>query len=120
MSKLRCPCGFVFVDQSDGIDWRAQVVSDVDAVELLDSVSSAAASLAQAVSRGRRDDWIVEHLGDGYPTHVPDQGAFSDLVVKLTLDRIRTLYKCPECGRLSLQQSPGSGAFRFFTEEGPD
>src|SRR3954451_21919295 len=115
MSKLRCKCGHVIVDQAASLPFAASLLADREE-GLLDAFAEQSTKYFSAVAEGRRDQWLVDWYGaSGASQETLGQSSgvshiFSSVVGK----RTRRLYRCEVCGRLHVQAAPESDRFEVF------
>ena len=110
MSKLKCPCGFVIVDQTDNLSYKgSDAISDI-LVESMDSLS-------EANKNNRRLEWIKAHFKvPPYPVHLNDSSMIFDLYTSAQLDKTRVIYECESCGRIAIQVG-NTDHFKFFSPD---
>ena len=117
MSKLLCSCGHVIVDQTDDLPYKARLVRDSDAGEFLEAVAAGAAGLADSVANGTVEQRVDTAFGSGYPRDLGTADMFSDFVTGEDLKIRRDVYQCEKCGRLYVEEGPGTNTFFGFSPD---
>jgi hypothetical protein len=102
MSKLRCTCGHIIVDQTDNIPYKPTFIRDQD-LDQYANYTDEIASFIDAIKKGQRSDWIKSKFSDKYPTDLPDSSVIFDVIISYNLDFESTIYQCEACGRIKLQ-----------------
>ena len=118
MSKLRCQCGHVIVDQATDLSYLASVVADQDR----DTVELFAAECARyfaAIAAGQRQEWLTQWYGkyDDALGGLADASVVHDIYSSTVERHCRDLYQCQGCGRLHLQVAPQGDRFRAFAPD---
>lgn len=66
------------------------------------------------MSEGRRDAWVREFFGVGYPSDVDDGGVIADLRGKFESTFMTRICECSDCGRLYVQKTPSVNDYLCF------
>jgi len=117
MSKLRCPCGHVIVDQTDALPYKARVIRDQDAEAFWVEATTVLADFVAAIRAGARSTWLSQHLSPEYPQDVTDESVISDLLAGLEGRYATKAYECESCGRFLLQRAPDDPSFAAFSPD---
>jgi hypothetical protein len=118
LSKLRCRCGHVIVDQAANLPFAGVVLADRDE-GLLDAFTEESTKYFSATADGRRDQWMAGWYGaaaSGLET-IDHSSVVFDIFLSVVGRHSRRLYHCEACGRLHLQSAPESDRFRAFAPE---
>ncbi len=91
-----CRCGFVFHDTADSESFKAWYLADEDTEEFADIIQA----------------------GDNAPP--PAVHRFSDTYEKLIVNKLfmRTIFQCPDCGRIFIDDPDDAKQFLCFAPEG--
>ncbi len=117
MSKLKCLCGHIIVDQSFDLPYKAQFFSDEDYAASYEKFIAFCTNFIQAREEGRQEEFIADHFGEGYPTNWD----ISE-IIDLMLGGMRavfghTMYECEQCGRLWIQPDPEKDHYVCYLPE---
>jgi hypothetical protein len=118
MSKLRCDCGHVIVDQTDFLPYKASLLADEDSEAFWTELSRGLAELLVAVREGRREEWQRAHLSGPPLLELTDEELISDFMASLGLRYMRTSYQCEGCGRLLVEDPRRDNGYLAFVPEG--
>ncbi len=108
MSKFKCLCGETISDTHYPRPTAGAIVKQMDEEKFYDRVSASIAEFMSAVAAGHRDQWIKSRFGDQYPKDLDDASIVSDLLTAGELDFHVLIEECESCGRLHVQELPGS------------
>ena len=120
MASLRCRCGHVIRDQADNLPYKGRIVRDQDQDRFLGEVSHDIAEFVTALVEGTAQPWLANHFfaTDAYPGETGPEGVIHDLLAgAFLLSYSLTTYQCEQCGRVWIQEQPGSPAFRSFAPD---
>jgi hypothetical protein len=119
MSKLRCQCGHVIVDQRADLPYLAGVLAEQDRDTVEDFADECVRYFA-AVAAGRRQEWLARWYNkqNGALDGFADSSVVYDIFSSLVERHSRDLYQCQGCGRLHLQVAPQGDRFRSFAPDG--
>ncbi|MBK7382556.1 MAG: hypothetical protein IPI81_04365 [Flavobacteriales bacterium] len=92
MSKLRCNCGHVIVDQTDDLPYKAEIVPDQNYGAIFDAVTDSVCK--EDTSSGQAD-------------------AFTGVWIANT----KRMYQCEVCGRILIQTGSGDRYMSFLPED---
>lgn len=113
MSKLTCTCGYVILDQSDLLPYKAELFADQDSERLWDGAADEIADyVGQTVPSRRR--WLADRLdfrGAGDPSMAD---AVFHILVSVAAPLRREMLECQNCGTLWLQAAPGDTRYRGY------
>ncbi|TNE80961.1 MAG: hypothetical protein EP332_05610 [Bacteroidetes bacterium] len=104
MSHFNCKCGEVISDTADNLDYKYYVLPDTKLDEVSTSFTDLIDSFVQAIERGKREEWINQHFGKGYPNGVEASGMLHDLLSSKLVNVIKEMFICQNCGRLLLEK----------------
>src|SRR5262245_47145070 len=118
MSKFRCACGHIVVDNGrfdhiKGHISRAQSFGDV-----YEKPCATVAEYVRAVVKGKRKEWIEDFYGRSY-FDIEDSSVVFDIFNYARLGSDLDIYQCEKCGRIFIEREPrqSSGALRSFKPE---
>lgn len=115
--KIRCACGNVIVDQTDDLPFKARVTPDKVEFALAEIAAQNIALLIEACVNGRREAFIAEHFGPDYPKDLDNESIVLDLMPSLASKHVLSMYQCPACGRLLLNDRQQPSQMLFFAPE---
>ena len=118
MSKLRCQCGNVIVDQATNLPFLASVLADQDG-DSLERFAQECARYFEAVGTNKRREWLENWYGkfDEALAGIDDSSVVYDIFDSVVGRHRRDLYQCQGCGRLHLQIAPQGDRFRSFSPD---
>lgn len=117
MSTLGCRCGYTIRDDMYNLSYKGSIRRDQDEDFFYETVTRQLALLMAATSPEGREAWISHNFLPGYPRDVDNEGMISDFLSGLEVRLMVTLYECENCGRLWLQEEPGSDKFVPYSPE---
>jgi hypothetical protein len=105
MSKLKCVCGHVIVDQTDHLPYKADLIPDKSYDKFMDSVESDLSGLLKVKNDMEKQEWIKNtFFVPPYPTDLKDSEMISDVLSKHYMTHFKTIYQCEDCGRIFIQK----------------
>ncbi|MFL1501934.1 hypothetical protein ACI77J_28915 [Pseudomonas sp. O64] len=116
MSKLRCKCGHVIVDQTDSLPYKASLLRDEAENAFWDEVHQALKPLMEAAESG---DQVK--IADAFSELSPWVNATEELesrIYSIHAHRMSAVYECSMCGRLWVQKDGSSQFASYVPEEG--
>jgi hypothetical protein len=117
MSKLKCLCGHIIVDQTDNIRHKGYILPDTLLYNVSISFTDIIDSLIDAIKSNKRLEWIKKHFEvPPYPTNIKDSSMIHDLVSDTLIDSIQDIFECENCGRIAIQVGQ-SDHFKFFSPD---
>lgn len=109
MGKFACHCGYVISDSSTcpflgSLRWSPEddYLSDKSIENVRDFL--------QAITDGKKDEWIKNYFGDIYPTDMETAEIIDDIYMNVSNEKGHMVYQCPECERIYLQKE-------YYTDE---
>jgi len=103
--KLRCECGHVIVDQTDGLPFKAHIRSDLNDAAYLDGLT-------------REVERIVRRFSEAAPSQRETQLTRDLQELGMVGTHLETWgYECQQCGRLLLLMPPGADGVRSYRPE---
>ena len=103
MSKLRCFCGHVIVDQTDALPYKAIFIADENDEEFSQSTLSAIEKIVIAWKQGKLSELFGEKFAEVYPKDSELRSFLNDVLAVGYSEYSRTIYECEWCGRIWLQ-----------------
>jgi hypothetical protein len=121
MSKLRCQCGHIIVDQTDYLPYKARFVPDEDEDADLQTVAGNILQFMLAREHGEQGI-IHEQVGDARPDDEDPITTLYMLVAGAIMRSGRRIYECENCGRLWVQKHAeyGKNVFACYAPEGEE
>ncbi|WP_225609459.1 hypothetical protein [Pseudomonas sp. PDM11] len=116
MSKLRCKCGHVIIDQSDNLPYKASLLRDRAEYAFWEDVNCQLKPLVEAAQSGDKAA-IKAAFGEFIPW-VKATDNLEDKLSSLLIQRTSTVYECQSCGRLWIQENAGDGFISYTPEAG--
>jgi hypothetical protein len=118
MAKLRCECGYLIVDQADNLAYKGRILRDQVADRFFDRTANDIAMFVEAILKGKRQDWLVDHFTDVYPADTDTAGVIHDIIAGyFILKESIMIYQCEQCGRIWIQEQARSNNFRSFVPD---
>lgn len=119
MTHVRCSCGHHWsetVIPAEGYANHGWIMRDQDREAYYGDTAKQIAEFIDAVVSGRRDEWIRQKFGAGYPTELENADIVDDI---MSLGRKELfVFQCESCGRLWVQEAPFEGNYQPFKPEG--
>ena len=83
-----------------------------------DETNSAITDFLRAMAGGRKAEWVRDYFGESYPADLSDADVIDDIYTKVSHDKGRFVYQCPECGRLYVQKQGFANEWDCFEKVG--
>ncbi len=119
MSKMRCKCGYVIIDQTDSLPYKAYFLPDQDVDDALYAPIGNVAGFIEARERGDEEGFLQKQ-------GIKKMGASPEQTLESSLDRLildprsvfqREMYECENCGRIWLEaRSSGNEWVSYLPE----
>jgi hypothetical protein len=117
MGKLKCPCGFVIVDQTDNNPFKASLIRDNLIDDISDSITENIDSLVDANNSNKKEEWIKANFSvPPYPTNLKDSSIIHDFMVRELIEVTQDVFQCENCSRIAIQIGQ-SNEFKFFSPD---
>lgn len=117
MSKVRCPCGHIIVDQTDNLPYKGKYFADGDYAASFGRHITFCAEYVQAREEGRQAEFLTHTLGETYPTALNGARVIGDDVAGLWAVFGHRMYECEQCGRLLIQPILGRNQLISYLPE---
>jgi hypothetical protein len=119
MSKLGCECGNIISDTTDNIPYKGVIIRDQDIERVFDDgIANDINEFIEAISRGKREEWLREYFLSGYPfSEVSNLEVISDIISRRFIERKLDVYQCLSCGSIKIQNGSSSNMFDSFAGE---
>ena len=119
MSKIKCVCGNIIVDQTDNLPYKAQFFADEDYEASYEKFIAFCVRLIQAKDEDKLSDFIKQEFGEKYPVEQLSLEDFiSDSLTGMRATFGHTMYECEVCGRLWVQYNTHKDTFASYMPEG--
>lgn len=118
MSKLRCPCGHVIVDNSDSIPYKARILPDEKEAAFFKRIEEALRALLEVNSAPARERWLARFGFGSLPARVTSVEMCLDLVSSLLAELSLDCYECTACGRVHVERRAERNVFSAFVPDG--
>ena len=107
MSKLRCVCGHVISDQSDGLSYKAAYLRNQLEADFFEWIVEETQSYVQAAQADEVDAWLNKRgYGREYlALNLSHGNVLHDHIHAKYLKLTRGAYECTECGRIHIERS---------------
>ena len=115
MSKLACACGAV-IDDDDSACGGA-ILKDQDQDGLWSDIENGIREFLEDAANGRRDDWVRRRFPGPYPLDGDDASTLADFIHMTVYKDTLAITECASCGRVHLQDPPGSHLVRSFSPD---
>jgi len=119
MSKIRCECGHVIVDQTDNLQYKADIIPDTALYPLFDRLDDIVDTLTDAIQNGKKKEWIDKYFDQSYPRDLSNSSMMRDLFLRHYADVSKQIYQCEGCGRILIQKDK-TLSFVTFKPESDD
>ena len=121
MSKFRCTCGHIIVDNGQFDHIKGLILRDQSFDVAYEQPSATVAEFIRAVSEGRRKEWIESFYGRPY-FEISDSSIVFDIMDYARHCSGLDVYQCEACGRIYIEREPqqSSGSLRCFKPENTD
>lgn len=110
MGKFACHCGYVISDVVCPCPMSGDLLWDPEKDWLGTEVQRVVTDFLFAVENNQREIWIRNYFGDVYPLDLNLAMVIDDIYSKVSNEKGRRVYQCPECERLYVQKE-------FYTNE---
>jgi hypothetical protein len=100
--KILCKCGHIIVDQTDNLPYKGINFADEDDDRSFGKLAEYWADFCLAVKEGKKEEFVTQHFGEGYPNNLEVVDIASDMIGGLLAVFGRQMYECADCGRLWL------------------
>jgi hypothetical protein len=119
MSKIKCECGHVIVDQTDNLNYKGYILPDSQVEKLSIVLTESIDSLIEAIKSGKRAEWIRENFGKEYPGDLNDSSMIHDLMTHQLVNTTQDIYECVNCRRILIQLGQ-TREFKIFSPDKKD
>jgi hypothetical protein len=116
MSKIKCICGNIIIDQTDDLRFKANFVRDQNLEKFFDAIN-VVGSYIDAVEKGKKEVWQNEF----YETKMEilkNSEIVNDILSRFRVGFESVMYQCENCERLHIQLG-NSNKFVLFKPEEP-
>ncbi len=122
MSKLRCLCDHIIVDQSDNLPYKAYFVPDEDIDNDVDLFVAQLTALLTAHERGEPKTSSHGQPENDYPLDEDTQDALYAAIGGMIYRSGRLVYECENCGRVWVQKHEeyDKNVFACYVPEGKE
>jgi len=110
MGTFTCDCGYVIRDSEYPCPAAGQLIWDAEQAAKNDEAYSALTDYFRAAGEGRKAEWVRDYFGERYPINLPDADVVREIYRKISFNKGRNFYRCPECEGLYVQK-------QLFTNE---
>lgn len=118
MSKLKCKCGHVILDQSEISREKLCIVQSADLEKYRAALFGKIDTLILASEKNNLQEWIRQNFTvPPYPTNLQNTEMLSDLEAGFASTFFKTVYKCSKCERLWLQSDENSDIYIPYQRE---
>lgn len=119
--NIQCSCGHTILDLKENLPYKAHIVRDQDEAAFCATVAKTVSGLARAIEAGNREKWIARQLPPGARLSGNRdailEGIMESLVFRIQQKYSLAAYECEECGRVFIQNKPGSAEISRFEPE---
>ncbi len=112
MSKIKCLCGHIIVDQTDYLPYKAQFFADEDDELAWERFIVICADFVRAREAGKQNEFIEEKFGEGYPKDLTLEDIINDSLAGMRAVFGHNLYECEHCGRIWIEPASLKGKNR--------
>jgi hypothetical protein len=115
MSKLKCKCGHLIVDQTDNLEYKGYILPDTYVDDVSESLTNNIDTLVNAIKSGRRLEWIKANFEvPPYPTDIKESSMIHDLLN--IVNTTQEIFECENCRRIAIQVGQ-TNQFEFYMPE---
>lgn len=115
MSKLKCICENIIIDQTDDLSYKAYFVRDQNIEKLFDAIDVIELYI-KAIETNKREEW----QRDFYKANMKilkDSNVVSDILTGFRGKFESVMYQCENCGRLHIQRGDENEFVLFKPED---
>jgi hypothetical protein len=102
VSKLRCDCGHIIVDQTDNLPYKGMLIRDQDMEPYFDGITTSINAFIEAIKANKREEWIASFFGKDYPAQLDNVSILWDIRLRYSKYET-TVFQCEACGRVLLE-----------------
>jgi hypothetical protein len=118
MSKIGCTCGGTISDTTDHLPYKGYLTSDTIYFDQIDHATDDVAAFLLARETGSEKQWLSTYFGARYSAlQLTPENIIHDIFARHLFRGQLTVYQCPACRRLLIQQNDQSNYFHGFTPE---
>ena len=115
MSKLKCKCGHIIIDQTDNLKYKGYILPDTYVDNISVNLTNNIDTLLIALEKGERLNWIKKHFEvPPYPTDLKESSMIHDLLN--VAEKTQDIFECENCGRIAIEFGQ-TNQFKFFSPE---
>lgn len=115
MSKILCKCGYNIVIQKDSLPYAGEIIRSQNWESFYLESSKTIANFMKAILEGQREVWVSNFYGEQI-SEIANINVVCDILGKASLENLQ-IYQCEGCGRVLIEEFPGSFTYRFFMPE---
>jgi len=116
MSKLKCECGRIIIDQDDdNLVNKAYFIRDQNKEQLLQS-TYVIADFIRSIQDNRRNFWLKKYFNTDTYSTLSDEDVVADIILKFQTKYESIIYMCENCGRLKVQKGNKNVFITFLPE----
>ena len=117
MSKLECQCGNIISDDIYPSPSEGMIIREQDENFVFEGIAKSVAEFINAVAIGKREEWIEGFFKKGYPKDLDDRSVVSDIISSYVVQRGISVTECDRCGKLFIQEQPGSNYYNPYSPD---
>ena len=103
MSKIRCTCDHIILDQTDFISYKGEVFMDVDSENIYEGTAKEISSFIDACINNSREEWIINRFGESYPEDSDNSSVIYNIISDNNYKFSKVIYQCESCSSLLLE-----------------
>ena len=104
MGRFYCHCGYVISDVESPCPMAGELRWEPELDWRDTEVQRIVSDFLTAVENKQSEIWIRNYFGDEYPLDSSLAEVIDDIYLRVSNERGRSVYQCPECERLYLQK----------------
>lgn len=122
MSKLKCECGYVIVDQSDSLSYKADLLPDKLFYSFFDELEMSTNKFILAYENNSLKHYLINFIKKSNFENEFDidnetfQSIFYHLISNHIFASSRQVYQCINCNRIWIQKNKNEQFFSFLPE----
>lgn len=113
--KVTCKCGHLIREEDSSA--CGTILKDQDFETFWNEVCEGVAEFTEAVSTGKKEEWINRHFLPSYPRNLNHTDVISDFLSGLHRKYRVEIRECENCGRVWIEDEVKANALTSFTPE---
>lgn len=112
--QFKCGCGFRISENDKSVS-KGGLLGSRQRDKVYADLAPVIDAFLAAIKAGIRNPWIRSSMGPDYPLTISDSAVISDLITFALVPVVRNYYRCPQCGRIHIDATPGGNTLISFS-----